>query len=85
MIIFVSVSMFDHKPDRCPFGHALWPGSAQVSWQPCLCTSPGTASGAAWGHLRVSCKTCHDRLWQTTFYQPPHDIKHHQPGTWRAT
>jgi hypothetical protein len=26
MIIFVSVSMFDHKPERCPFGHLLWPG-----------------------------------------------------------
>ena len=24
MIIFVSVSMFDHKPERCPFGHSLW-------------------------------------------------------------
>jgi hypothetical protein len=30
MIIFVSVSMFDHKPERCPFGHSLWPGMAQV-------------------------------------------------------
>jgi hypothetical protein len=37
MIIFVSVSMFDHKPERCPFGHSLWPGMAQVSWQPFLC------------------------------------------------
>jgi len=30
MIIFVSVSMFDHKPERCPFGHSLWPDRAQV-------------------------------------------------------
>jgi hypothetical protein len=22
------------------------------------------------------------RLWQTMIYQPPHDIKHHQPGPW---
>jgi hypothetical protein len=34
MIIFVSVSMFDHKPERCPFGHLLWPGMAQVGWKP---------------------------------------------------
>jgi hypothetical protein len=33
MIIFVSISMFDHKPERCPFGHQLWPGMAQVGWQ----------------------------------------------------
>ncbi len=38
MIIFVSLSMFDHKPQRCPFGHSLWPGMAQVGWQPCICT-----------------------------------------------
>jgi hypothetical protein len=36
MIIFVSVSMFDHKPERCPFGHQLWAGMAQVGWQPCI-------------------------------------------------
>src|SRR5216684_4390773 len=39
MIIFVSVSMFDHKPERCPFGHLLWPGMAQVRWKPCICTA----------------------------------------------
>jgi hypothetical protein len=42
MIIFVSVSMFDHKPERCPFGPSLWPDSAcrlgpatplSVTWQ----------------------------------------------------
>ena len=38
MIISVSVSMFDHEPERCPFGHSLWPGMTQVGWQPCLCT-----------------------------------------------
>ena len=30
MVLFVSVSMFDDKPERCPFGHSLWPGMAQV-------------------------------------------------------
>lgn len=34
----VSVSMFDYKPQRCPFGHKLWPGMAQVGWKPCICT-----------------------------------------------
>jgi len=80
MIIFVSVSMFDHKPKRCPLGHSLWPGMAQVSWQPCLCAP--ARERAEWGHLRVLCNACHDQLLQTTFYQPPHDIKHHQPGPW---
>ena len=84
MIIFVSVSMFDHKPERCPFGHSLWPGMAQVGWQPCICTAAQEAAerGRGMGHLWVSCNTCHDQLWQTTFYQPPHDINHHQPGPW---
>ena len=44
MIIFVSVSMFDHKPGRCPFGHQLWPGMAQVGWQPCICTAAQEAA-----------------------------------------
>jgi hypothetical protein len=30
MTIFVSVSMFDHKPEDCPFHHHLRPGMAQV-------------------------------------------------------
>jgi hypothetical protein len=30
MIIFVSVSMFDRKPEHRPFSHSLWPGMAQV-------------------------------------------------------
>ena len=34
MIVFVPVSMFDHKPERCPFGYLLWPGMAQVGWKP---------------------------------------------------
>ena len=51
MIIFVSVSMFDHKPERCPFGHSLWPGMAQVGSQPCICTAAQgrLSEAAAWG------------------------------------
>jgi len=28
----------------------------------------------------VICRACHDQLWQTAFYEPPHDIRHHQAG-----
>lgn len=84
MIIFVSVSMFNHKPERCLFGHLLWPGTAQVGWKPCICAAAREADerGRGMGHLMVSCNTCHDQLWQTRFYQPPHDINHHEPGPW---
>jgi hypothetical protein len=34
----------------------------------------GRMASPGMGHLWVSCNTCHDPLWQTTFYQPPHDI-----------
>ena len=45
MIIFVSVSMFDHKPERCPFGHLLWPGMVQVGWKPCICRAGSPRPG----------------------------------------
>ena len=55
MIIFVPVSKFDHKPERCPFGHSLWPGMAEVGWQPCICTAAREAAerGRGMGHLWV--------------------------------
>jgi len=28
----------------------------------------------------VSCETCHEQFWDTTFYEPPHDIRHPQAG-----
>ncbi len=34
----VPVSLFEHKPTTCPYGHALGPGRAWVSWTPCICT-----------------------------------------------
>ena len=40
------VSLFENKPESCPFGHQLWPGKAQVSWTPCLC-EPGPGGGRA--------------------------------------
>ena len=37
--------------------------------------------------LWVSCNTCHDQLWQTTFYQPPHEsiITNPVPGKGATT
>jgi hypothetical protein len=28
----------------------------------------------------VSCEACHEQLRDTTFYEPPHDIRHPQAG-----
>lgn len=49
----MSVSMFDHKPERCPFGHSLRPGMAQVGWQPFICEAAQEAvqEGRGMGHL----------------------------------
>jgi hypothetical protein len=40
-------SLFEHKPERCPFGHPLWPGQARVGWKPCICAA---AREGAWAH-----------------------------------
>ena len=32
------------------------------------------------GHVLISCGSCHDELRSTTFYEPPHDIRHRQIG-----
>jgi len=34
------------------------------------------------GHLPIFCASCHDKLRSTTFYEPPHDIRHRQAGRW---
>ena len=34
------------------------------------------------GHLLISCGSCHDELRTTTFYKPPHDIRHRRTGPW---
>jgi len=82
MIIFVPVSIFEHKPQFCPFGHQLWPGGAQVSWKPCICAPAreGAERGRGMGHVWVTCRACHDQLRQTAFYEPPHDIRHYRAG-----
>ena len=73
-MIFVPVSLFEYKPEFCPFGHKLWPGMAQVSWKPCLCAPAREASelGRGMGHVCVSCNTCHKQLVSVVFYEPPH-------------
>lgn len=78
----VPVSIFENKPEFCPFGHRLWPGGAQVSWKPCICgpAREGAERGRGLGHVWVSCRACHDQHRQTAFYEPPHDIRHHQAG-----
>jgi hypothetical protein len=77
------VSIFERKPEFCPFGHRLWPGMARVSWQPCVCAPAREAAagekaglGRGLGHVGVSCETCHQQFWDTTFYEPPHDVRH---------
>ena len=84
MIIFMPVSLFEHKPQHCPFGHRLWPGQARVGWKPCICAAAreGAERGRGMGHLLVSCQTCHAQLQDATFYEPPHDIRCRQAGPW---
>ena len=52
------VSLFENKPERCPFGHQLWPGMAQVSWTPCLCEPAREAAGRGrgMGHVRAAAR-----------------------------
>jgi hypothetical protein len=33
----MSVSLFEHRPAICPFGHELKPGCITVGWNPCIC------------------------------------------------
>jgi hypothetical protein len=85
MIIYMPVSLFEHRPDRCPFGHSVAPGMPQrVGWMPCICTPAREAAerGRGMGHLWVSCDTCHLECWQTMFYEPPHDVRHHRANPW---
>ena len=79
----MSVSLFDNKPQNCPFGHDLWPGKAQVSWKPCICAAAREAAerGRGMGHVMVTCNACHDQRRQTIFYEPAHDSGH-DPNGW---
>jgi hypothetical protein len=35
------------------------------------------------GHLWIWCIACDDEGREATFYEPPHDIAHREPGPWR--
>ena len=84
MITMMSASLFENKPECCPFGHNLWPGKAQVSWKPCICGPAQEAAerGRGMGHAVITCNACHDQLRQTTFYEPAHDRGHHPLTGW---
>jgi len=55
---------------------------ARVSWKPCICAPARERAehGRGMGHVWVSCEACHEQLRDTTFYEPPHDIRHPQAG-----
>ena len=80
----MSASLFENKPQCCPFGHQLWPGKAQVSWKPCICEPAREAAdrGRGMGHIRVACNRCHDQLRETVFFEPPHDSGHRPLTGW---
>ncbi len=83
------VPLFEHRPTRCPFGHSLARGMPQqAGWMPCICAPAREAAEhrRGMGHLWVVCDTCHAEHRHTTFYEPPHDIRHHPraPGRPRA-
>jgi hypothetical protein len=80
----MSASLFEKKPERCPFGHELWPGKAQVSWKPCICAAAREAAGhgRGMGHAMITCDACHDQFRQTTFYEPAHDSEHGSLTGW---
>jgi hypothetical protein len=56
---------------------------ARVSWKPCICgpARERAEHGRGMGHVWVSCEACHEEFRDTTFYEPPHDIKDPQAGT----
>ncbi len=86
MIAQMPASLFENKPESCPFGHQLWSGKAPVSWTPCLCqpTREAAGRGRGMGHVRVACTSCHDQPRQTVLFEPPHD-RGHRPLTGRVT
>jgi len=84
MIVFVPVSIFEHKPQSLPVSAmSFWPGGAPGQLE-ALHLRGGQGRGpneaAAWAMYGSSAAPVHDQLRQTTFYEPPHDIRHHQAG-----
>jgi hypothetical protein len=56
----------------------------RIGWMPCICAPAREAAegGRGMGHLWVLCDTCNTELWQTMFYEPAHDIRHHRASPW---
>jgi hypothetical protein len=77
------VPLFEHKPERCPFGHSLAPGTPQkISWLPCICEPAREAAerGRGMGHMTVWCGTCSaEDHRDATYYEPPHQVSHNRP------
>jgi hypothetical protein len=51
---------------------------------PCICTPAREANehGRGMGHLWILCDTCYIEHWETMYYEPPHDIRHHRANPW---
>jgi hypothetical protein len=69
-------SLFEHRPQRCPFGHELGPGRVTIGWSPCQCQPAREAAelGRGLGHLRLSCRVCEEESRTAIFYEPAHDV-----------
>jgi hypothetical protein len=75
--------MFKHEPQHARFGHSLAPGQAGDGRMEALHLRGNTGSSRGppgHGHLVISCGNRHDELRSTTFYEPPHDIRHRHAG-----
>lgn len=79
------VSLFRHRPERCPYGHPLTLGEPQlVGWRPCICPAAQAAyerGEGGLGHLWISCDRCSDEGRDVVYYEPPCDAN---PGSWPA-
>lgn len=78
-------SLFKHKPEQCLVGHSPAPGQAADGRMETLHRAPAreaAAEGRGIGHLLICCGSWDDELRRTTFYEPPHDIRHRQAGPW---
>jgi hypothetical protein len=74
---FMSASLFENRPERCPFGHDLGPGRVQIGWSPCICepAKEAAARGRGMGHVRLHCRQCEDEGRQSVFFEPAHDVQ----------
>jgi hypothetical protein len=77
------VSLFENRPEQCPYGHSLALGQPQrVGWMPCLCAPALEAGsrGRGLGHLWIWCGACHQEGRETLLYEPSHDPAYGKPN-----